>query len=80
MVAITFLAMVIFCYFSGLPLIIPFLVFFFGVHLFYFKKVKLRLFLHLALLLALLVFAAHALKSYSHLIAFSICPSPLSRC
>ena len=70
MVAVTFLALVVFCYFSGLPLIIPLLVFFFGVHLFYFKKVKPRLFLHLALLLALLVFAAHALKSYSHLIHF----------
>jgi cyclic-di-AMP phosphodiesterase PgpH len=45
-------------------------VFFFGVHLFYFKKVTPRLFLHLALLLALLVFAAQALKSYSHLIHF----------
>ncbi len=70
MVAVTFLALVVFCYFSGLPLIIPLLVFFFGVHLFYFKKVSPKLFLHLALLLALLVFAARALQSYSHLIHF----------
>src|ERR1700689_3183396 len=70
MVVVTFLALVIFCFFSGLPLIIPLLVFFFGVHLFYFKKIKTRLFLHLSLLLALLVFAAHALQSYSHLIHF----------
>jgi putative nucleotidyltransferase with HDIG domain len=70
MMAVTFLALVVFCYFSGLPLIIPLLVFFFGLHLFYFKKVKPRLFLHLALLLALLVFAAHALAAYSHLIHF----------
>jgi len=70
MVAVTFLALVIFCYFSGLPLIIPLLVFFFGLHLFYFKKVKPRLFLHLALLLALLIFAARELQEYSHLIHF----------
>ena len=70
MVIVSFLALVIFCYFSGLPLIIPLLVFFLGLHLFYFKKVKPRLFLHLSLLLALLVFAAHALKSYAHLIHF----------
>ena len=70
MVAVTFLALMIFCYFSALPLIIPLLVFFFGVHLFYFKKIKTRLFLHLALLLALLIFGAIALKPYSHGIHF----------
>jgi len=70
MVAVTFLGLVVFCYFSGFPLIIPLLVFFCGVHLFYFKKVKTGTFFHLALLLGLLVFAAHALKSYSHIIHF----------
>ena len=70
MVAVSFLALMIFCYFSGFPLIIPFLVFFIGLHLFYFRKIEPRLFLHLALLLVLLVFAAHALQSYSHLIHF----------
>jgi len=70
MVAVTFPVLVIFCYFSGLSLIIPLLVFFFGVRLLYFKKASPRLFLHLALLLALLVFAARALQSYSHLIHF----------
>src|SRR5580698_7027556 len=70
MVAVTFLALVVFCYFSGLPLIIPLLVFFFGVHLFYFKKVSPKLFLHLGLLLALLVFAAQAFKSHPHLTHF----------
>jgi putative nucleotidyltransferase with HDIG domain len=64
MVAVTFLALVVFCFFAGFPLIIPLLVFFFGAHLFYFKKVNPRLFLHLALLLALLAFAANALKPY----------------
>jgi cyclic-di-AMP phosphodiesterase PgpH len=67
MVVITFLVLMVFCYFSGLPLIIPLLLFFFALHLFYIKKVKPRLLLHLALLLTLLVFAAHALQSYSHL-------------
>ena len=66
MVAVTFLALVVFCYFAGLPLIIPLLVFFFGVHLFYFKKVNPRLFLHLALLLSLIVFAAEIVKSHFH--------------
>ena len=70
MVSVSFLALMVFCYFSGLPLIIPLLVFFFGVHLFYLKKISPRLFLHLALLLAVLVFAAQALKSYSHVIHF----------
>ncbi len=70
MVAVTFLALLIFCYFTGLALMIPMLVFFFGIHLLYFKKVKLTLFLHLVLLLALLVFGAHALKAYSHLIHY----------
>jgi len=46
------------------------MIFFFGIHLFYFKKVKATLFLHLALLLALLVFAAQVLKDHSHLIPF----------
>ncbi len=67
MVAVTFLGLVIFCYFLNLPLIIPLLVFFSGVHLLYFKNVKSRLFLHLSLLLALLVFAAHTVKVYTHL-------------
>ncbi len=65
MVAVTFLALVLFCYFASLPLIIPLLVFFFGVHLFYFKKITSRLFLHLALLLTILIFAASVLKSQS---------------
>ena len=64
MMALSFLGLVVFCYFASLPLIIPLLVFFLGIHLYFFKKANPRLFLHLALLLALLVFAAHALKSY----------------
>src|SRR5437762_2931108 len=66
MAAVTSLGLVVFCYFSGFPLIIPLLVFFFGLQLFYFRKAGVRLFLHLALLLALLAFAANAVKSYSH--------------
>ena len=67
MVAVSFLALMLVCYFAALPLIIPLLVFFFGIHLFYFKKVKPKLFLHLSLLLVLLLFAAHAFQSYAHL-------------
>jgi putative nucleotidyltransferase with HDIG domain len=70
MVAVTFLALVVFCYFANLPLIIPLLLFFFGVQLLYSQKANARLFLHLSLLLALLVFAAGALRSYSHVIHF----------
>jgi len=65
MMALSFLGLMAFCYFALIPLIIPLLVFFLGVHLFFFKKANPRLFLHLALLLALLVLAAHTLKSYS---------------
>ncbi|MDE1920993.1 MAG: HDIG domain-containing protein [Candidatus Omnitrophica bacterium] len=69
-VAGSFLVLIVFCYFAGFPLIAPLLVFFCGIHLFYFKKANSRIFLHLSLLLALLVFAANAVKSYGHLIHF----------
>ncbi len=65
MMALSFAGLTVFCLFSFLSLIIPLLIFFLGVHLFFFKKANPRLFLHLALLLALLVFAAHILKPYS---------------
>jgi putative nucleotidyltransferase with HDIG domain len=64
MMALSFIGLMVFCYFCIIPLIIPLLVFFLGVHLFFFKKANPRLFLHLALLLALLVLASHTLKSY----------------
>lgn len=69
---VSFFALIIFCYFSGFPLIIPLLVFFFGVHLFYFKRAEPRLFLHLSLLWVLLFFAANALKPYSHFVHYCL--------
>ncbi len=65
MMALTLMALTVFCYFANLPLIIPFLVFLFGIHLSLYKQVSARLFLHLGLLMAILVFAAHVLKSYA---------------
>lgn len=70
MMAVTLLALAVFCHFSGLPLMIPFLVFLFGLHLFFYKKVSARTFLHLSFLLALLLFAANVLKSNPALSVF----------
>ncbi len=75
MMALTLVALTLFCHFSGLPLIIPFLVFLFALHLFLYKRVPARLFLHLCLLLAVLVFTAHVLKSTT---AFSIYYFPVA--
>ncbi|MDE2027255.1 MAG: HDIG domain-containing protein [Candidatus Omnitrophica bacterium] len=70
MVAMSFLALLIFCYFAGFPLILPLLVFFCGLHLFFFKKANPRIFLHLSLLLALFIFAANALKTFPYVTHF----------
>jgi cyclic-di-AMP phosphodiesterase PgpH len=70
MMAVTLVALTIFCHFSGLPLIIPFLVFLFGLHLFFYKKISVRLFLHLCFLLVLLMFATHLLQFYASLSRF----------
>ena len=65
MMGVTLIALVVFCYFTDLPLIIPFLMFLFGMHLFFYKKITVRTYLHLCFLLILILFAAHILKSYS---------------
>src|SRR5882672_11088087 len=70
MMGVTLIALAIFCHFAGLPLIVPFLFFLFGLHLFFYKKISVRLFLHLSFLLILLMFAAHILKSYPVLSRF----------
>jgi putative nucleotidyltransferase with HDIG domain len=49
---------------SRYPLIIPLLLFFLGLHLYFSKKAKTRLFLNLSLLLAILVFTTHVFRSY----------------
>ena len=70
MMTVTLIALTVFCHFANLPLIIPFLVFLFGLHLFYYKKAPARVFLHLTFLLVLLMFTAHAIKSYAVLSPF----------
>jgi putative nucleotidyltransferase with HDIG domain len=68
--AVIFLALAVLCYISGLSLIIPLLVLFLGFHLFYFKRIETRFFIHLSLFLALLLFGAYYLKAYSHSLQF----------
>ncbi len=70
MMGVTLLALVVFCFFSGISLIIPFLICLFGIHLFLTKKISVRLFLHLVFLLVLLMLGAHLLKSYAVLSRF----------
>ncbi|MCK5579729.1 MAG: HDIG domain-containing protein [Candidatus Omnitrophica bacterium] len=59
------LSLIIFCKVVGFPLLTPLLLLFLGIHLFLTKGADYRLFLHLGLLLALLVFTAHAFYSYT---------------
>lgn len=63
MMGVTLVALVVFCYFAGLSLIIPFLIFLFGIHLFLSKKADISLLLHLIFLLVLLMVGAHLLKA-----------------
>jgi putative nucleotidyltransferase with HDIG domain len=49
---------------SGYPLIIPLLLFFLGLHLYFFKRASTHLFINLSLLLAILVFTTHVFRSY----------------
>ncbi len=55
----------IFCKSVGLPLIIPFLLLFLGLHLFFFNKSSIKLFLSLGLLLTIVVFAMTMMQTYS---------------
>ena len=64
MLAVTLAGLAVFCYFIGLPLVLPLLVFFFGIHLFFYKKVSARLFLHLGFLLVLVLATAYVFKLY----------------
>lgn len=72
MLAVTLLGTMVFCYFSGLSLLIPLLFFFFGLHLFYVRKTSWRVFLHLTMLLVILMFSVHILKSYAAISLFYI--------
>jgi cyclic-di-AMP phosphodiesterase PgpH len=70
MMTLTLIAMAVFCHFADLPPIIPFLMFLFGLHLFYYKKAPVRVFLHLSFLLAILMFTANTIKTYDVLSPF----------
>jgi len=59
------LAVGVLFYFSGFSLIIPLLLLILGVHLYFFKKATVRLFLQLGLLFALLLTGTHALVEYT---------------
>lgn len=53
-----------FCRLGPLPLIIPLLLVFLGIHLFLFQKASIKMFLKLGLLLALTIFGARLLAEY----------------
>ncbi len=57
--------LMVFCQIMSYPLIIPVLILFVGLHLFFLKKIPLRHFLHLGLLLALLIFTVHIISRYT---------------
>jgi cyclic-di-AMP phosphodiesterase PgpH len=67
MLCVTLAGSLIFCHFAQLSLLIPFLLLFFGLQLFYVRKANWRMFLHLTLLLVLLMGAAHLIKAYGML-------------
>jgi len=54
-----------FCHVTGYSLIIPLLLLILGVHLYFFDKASVKLFLQLGLLLSLILFAADALTKYT---------------
>ncbi len=62
----------IYCKFINYPLIVPFLIFSLGVHLWMFKKASYKLFLHLGLLLTLILFTTHVVTFYSDLSVYTI--------
>src|SRR3989338_3699475 len=53
-----------FCMISNFSLIIPLLLLFSGVHLYFFKKASFRLFLNLGFLLTIIIFITHIFKQY----------------
>jgi len=58
------LAIGLFCYVSGYSLIIPLLLLLVGIHLHFFEKAHVKIFLHLGLLLALLLFITDLAQRY----------------
>ncbi|MBI5415516.1 MAG: hypothetical protein HZA29_01745 [Candidatus Omnitrophica bacterium] len=64
---VTAAALGAFCRAVQYPLIIPLFLLFLALHLILCRKVSYKLFLHLGLLLALIVFAAHAVIYYTQI-------------
>ncbi len=58
------LTLTLFCHMVDFPLVIPMLLLFAGLHLFFFKKASTRLFLNIGLLLTLLVSSAYFFINY----------------
>jgi cyclic-di-AMP phosphodiesterase PgpH len=58
------LLLTVFCQVVDFSLIIPLIFLFIGLHLFFVKKAKIKLFLHLGLLVTLLIFSIHAFNEY----------------
>lgn len=65
-------SLTLFCKALGYSLIIPLLIFFLGFHLSFTGRGDMRLFLNLGLLLTLIVFATHAITTYSDLSVYYI--------
>ena len=63
--ALFIVSLTLFCKALGYPLIIPLLLFILGVHLIIVEKAEYKLYLHLGLLLALIVFITHILTFYT---------------
>lgn len=61
-----------FCYFVDIAMVIPLLLLFMGIHLSFFRKARLKLFLQLGLLLAMLLTATHYISEYAHVSSFYI--------
>ena len=61
------LVLFIFCTLANYPLMIPVVLVLIGLHLYFVRKASLRMYLNLGLLLTLVVFTAHMLKTYTTL-------------
>jgi len=57
-----FVALIVFCHFANYSLLIPFFLFFLGLHLKFCEKGSLKRFLNLGLLLAIIVFITHIIS------------------
>ena len=62
---LTMVFLTLFCYVTRISFIIPLLLLFSGMHLFYFRKANPKLFINLGLLLALIIFLANAFLEYN---------------